>query len=158
MADPSTDAGIAALLAIGKTVTNPLARDRAKFQHVEREYEVVGNDATKFALYTRQSTMARDNFSCGLRWLGPGGESVTLVRYNGPAHPHRNAIEGNRFVNQCHIHRATARYIARQDGQDEGYAEVTDRYTDLKGALRCLLLDCKISGLGSDEPEQMEML
>ena len=66
-------------------------------------------------------------------------------------------IEGSRFVNQCHVHRATARYIGRLGGQDEGYAEATTRYADLRGALRCLLRDCNVLGL-EVEPVQMGML
>lgn len=157
MTDASTDDGIAALLAMKKTVTNPDTKTRQKGQHLERNYDVEAADGTKFGLYTRQSVLLPDNFSCGLRWRGPGGgEDVCLVRYNGPAHPHRNAIEGGRFVNQCHIHSATSRYMARLNGPAEGFAEPTTRYNDLRGALVCLMEDCKIEGLVLD-PEQVEM-
>ena len=155
MADTSTDEGIEALITMKKTVLNPAAKDRQKGQHVECDYEVAAVDGSEeFGLYTRQSLLDPDSFSCGLRWKRPGGEDVTLVRYNGPAHPHRNAIEGVRFVNQCHIHRATVRYMARLNSPDEAFAEATTKYKDLRGALQQLLTDCNIGGL-SQEPVQV---
>lgn len=42
-----------------------------------------------------------------------------------------------------HIHYATQRY---QDAgcKEESYAEETERYSDFKGALKCLLADCNV--------------
>ena len=65
-----------------------------------------------------------------------------LQRYNGKSHEHTNKLEGDKFYN-FHIHFATQRY---QDvGQkEESYAKVTDRYSDIQKALKCLLKDCNI--------------
>lgn len=51
-------------------------------------------------------------------------------------------MEGNKFYN-FHIHTATQRY---QDAskREEIYAEETTSYSDIKGALKCLLKDCNV--------------
>jgi hypothetical protein len=51
-----------------------------------------------------------------------------------------NRIEGVRFYD-FHIHQATERY--QDSGFDEdAFAEVTSRYQNVSGALRCMLDDC----------------
>lgn len=42
------------------------------------------------------------------------------------------------------IHLATERY-QNSGRKEEAYAEVTDRYSNLRGALKCLIEDCKVS-------------
>lgn len=63
-----------------------------------------------------------------------------LRRHNGRSHEHTNKIEGDKFY-EFHIHIATERY---QDlgVREDSYAEPTDRFTDLGGAIDCLLADC----------------
>lgn len=46
----------------------------------------------------------------------------------------------------CHIHLATEKYI-KANRKAEGFAEETDRYKTLEGALHCLLSDCNVKGL-----------
>ncbi|MGR3293571.1 MAG: hypothetical protein ACUZ9M_06090 [Candidatus Scalindua sp.] len=66
-----------------------------------------------------------------------------LRRHNGKSHEHSNKLEGVKFYD-FHIHFATQRY--QDEGRkEESYAEVTDRYSDIKEALNCLLEDCNIS-------------
>jgi hypothetical protein len=98
-----------------------------------------------------------DDFSCGLSWLAPNGEILTLVRYNGASHPHRNNIEGTMLNWESHIHTATERYI-RANKKAVGFAEPTDRYRTLKGALHCLVTDCSIVGISTtpDKPSLFE--
>jgi len=63
-----------------------------------------------------------------------------LRRYNGRSHQHTNRIEGNTFYD-FHIHMATERYQVA--GYEEyHYAETTDRFADLGGAIRCMIQDC----------------
>lgn len=86
----------------------------------------------------RQSTQDPDNFSVILAVVAMGGATINLRRHNGPSHPHRNKIEGNDVDFVCHVHRATQRYQER--GFDaEGFAEATDDFNDLGGALRAML-------------------
>ena len=61
-----------------------------------------------------------------------------LKRYNGN-HEHSNTIEDEK-VNGFHIHTATERYQVNSV-REEDYAELTQRYTDVNGALKCLFAD-----------------
>lgn len=150
-----TDAQLQELRALPKRVTNPRARQTEKERHSERNYEVQGGDQ-HFLLYLRQSLLVTDGFSCGLVWLSPGA-SWTLTRYNGSDHPHGNTIEGTRADHVCHIHLLTERYIAA-GRKPEHYAEPTDRFLSLNGALRCLLLDWNITGLTPPENDQPSLI
>ena len=58
----------------------------------------------------------------------------------GRSHEHTNRIEGITFYD-FHIHTATERY--QEAGYaEEHYAETTNRYADLNGAIQCLFQDC----------------
>lgn len=89
-----------------------------------------------------------DDFSCGISWIAPNGETLTLKRYNGPGHDHTNRLEKVRLGLNCHVHIATEKYI-KANKKAEGFAEVTDRYNSVEGALHCLVVDCKISGIST---------
>ncbi|MGO9060397.1 MAG: hypothetical protein ACLQU2_23895 [Candidatus Binataceae bacterium] len=80
-------------------------------------------------------------------------ENVTglfrLRRYNGKSHEHTNQIEKNTFYGY-HIHTATERY--QELGMDEdGFAQPTARFSDLSGALNCMIEDC-----GFDLPPEQQ--
>ena len=60
-------------------------------------------------------------------------------RYNGKSHQHTNPIERESFYD-FHIHLATERY-QESGAREDKYAEPTDRYGTLDGALRCLPSD-----------------
>lgn len=67
-----------------------------------------------------------------------------LTRYNGKSHEHRNALDKNPAFYDFHIHKATERYqLAGR--KEEAYAEITNRYSNLRSALRCLIDDCNVS-------------
>ena len=80
--------------------------------------------------------------------MAPNGETLTLKRYNGSSHNHPNKLENVKLGYNCHIHIATEKYILA-NRKAEGFAEVTDRYDSLEGALHCLVNDCKISGINT---------
>jgi len=98
----------------------------------------------EFRISLRRNTLNRDDFSVILcfrhqkenRWF-------RLRRYNGlhvPLGMQRNRIERNK-IRGFHIHKATLRY--QQRGLDEdGFAEVTDGYKDVYGALNLMLKEC----------------
>ncbi len=150
-----TDEKIFDLLQIRKRVTNPGIRQKEQGKHTQRDWKAVDDETgdLNFSLFTRQHLHLENDFSTGLIWHMPSGETVTLCRYNGPSHRHRNTIEGKQIDYICHIHKASERYI-RAGKKPEIFAEETDRYHSLKGALYCLLLDCNIHGVQSipDEP------
>lgn len=146
-------AEIDALIACPKRVTNPSSRPKTEGKHIRHDYQVASLDGRhEFVLFTRQSTMIVESFSAGLRWRSKTGEEVILMRCNGADHSHRNSIERNRFELRRHVHRATERYLAA-GRKVESFAEVTDDYQTLDGALHHLLKLTSISGLNTAPDE-----
>lgn len=145
-----TDDKIADLLNCPKRLTNPQARSKNKEGHEQVNFKAVALDDSghEFEIYKRQNLRdgMEDDFSCGISWLAPNGDTLTLKRYNGPNHDHPNHLEKTRLGNTCHIHIATEKYI-KANRKAEGFAEATDRYQTIEGALHCLVADCKISGI-----------
>jgi len=145
-----TDDKIADLLNCPKKLTNPQARVKEKDGHQQFNFKLVAEDGTghEFELYKRQNLRPgmEDDFSCGISWVAPNGETLTLKRYNGPSHDHENHLEKVRLGLNCHIHIATEKYL-KANKKAEGFAQVSDRYKTLDGALHCLVSDCKIHGI-----------
>jgi len=155
------DAEINRLLSIGKHISNPRARRIEKRGSIQVNYEAVASSGEQFRVYVRQNMRIPDGFSCGLLYVPVSGETVTLARYNGSDHEHTNPLESGSAIRfKCHIHRATARYI-EAGRKAEHFAETTERYRELEGALQALLHDCNITGLEDPtmEPDpQMALL
>ncbi len=139
-----TDEQIAEILAAPKRV---ISKSKTKVQRSSEatDYVVVMPDGTGLAIYARQSLKDSESFSCGLR-LEREGKTLTLCRYNGPSHTHRNPLEDEQLGFVAHIHRATERYQSAGLDADK-YAVETDRYTTLTQALQCLVADCNVEGL-----------
>ncbi len=136
------------LRAMPKRVTNPKARwsDKPKVKptHRQRGFHARGRQdtETRFSVYQRQNLVDEYDFSCGIIYLPPGGPSLTLARYNGPSHVHRDIIY------RPHIHRAAEIAIAA-NRKPESEAEETGRFETLEGALACLIDDFHLSGLAA---------
>lgn len=145
-----TDDKIADLLNCPKRLTNPQARSKNKEGHEQINYKVTSTDGSghEFELYKRQNLREEmeDDFSCGISWIAPNGETLTLKRYNGPNHDHPNHLEKVRLGYTCHIYIATEKYV-KANRKAEGFAEATKRYNTVEGALHCLVTDCNISGI-----------
>ncbi len=91
-----------------------------------------------FKVFARQNLKDSKNFSCGVE-ITLDGEKTRLSRYNGSSH--QNDIANY----ECHIHHATPESISRGDRNPEhADTKVTDRYTDVDGAFKCLLEDYNI--------------
>ncbi len=147
-----TDDKIADLLNCPKHLTNPQARSKNKDGHEQVNYRVTATDGSghEFEIYKRQNLREdmEDDFSCGISWIAPNGETLTLKRYNGSNHDHPNHLEKVRLGYICHIHIATEKYI-KANRKAEGFAEPTNRYDSIAGALHCLVTDCKIKGIST---------
>lgn len=67
---------------------------------------------------------------------------------------HPNRLEGNIPEFVPHIHRATEKYL-RANLKPEGFAESTDKYNTMSGALHALVIDLNVAGLDTtpDHPE-----
>ncbi len=115
---------------------------REKRGHREQNYVLRGQEENEFQIILRQSRSNPLNFSVILAVIVPGTNRVfRLRRYNSRTHAHSNHLEKHKFAYLCHIHQATARY--QEAGSDEeSFAESTDRFSDLDGALDCMLKDC----------------
>ena len=110
--------------------------------HKRSTFEIPRSDGSAFIVKLRQNTNTLNDFSAILAFQQKGvNKDFKLRRYNG-MHEHTNKLENIRFFD-FHIHYATQRY---QDAgrKEESYAEKTDRYSDIKGALKCLIDDCHI--------------
>lgn len=140
------------LLDMPKRVTNSNAREKEKYTHIQRNYKVIGIDdnSITFSLFIRNNKLLDNDFSCGLIWNAPSGDTLTLIRYNGSSHDHKNHLENESFKACFHIHKAQEKYL-KAGKKAEGYAEKTDKYNTVEGALYCLLKDCNISGLTSKQ-------
>ncbi|HVY01655.1 MAG TPA: hypothetical protein VHA12_02740 [Candidatus Nanoarchaeia archaeon] len=125
-------------------------KSKNKDGHEQINYKVSATDGSgyEFEVYKRQNLREgmEDDFSCGINWVAPNGDTLTLKRYNGPSHEHPNHLEKTKVGLNCHIHIATEKYI-KANRKPEGYAEETTRYNSVEGALHCLVNDCKISGI-----------
>jgi len=114
---------------------------RPKRGHAERELDIRTVDGTEFRIIIRQSLFNPLDFSVILAYRIPKTSQVfRLKRYNGKSHEHENKLEGAKFYDY-HVHTATERY---QDTgfREDAYAEPTDRFVDIKSAMRCMLPDC----------------
>jgi hypothetical protein len=144
MATILTDTDIVRLL----TEAKPLPADyqarlqlKAKSGHKERELGITGAAGSDFQLIIRQSLFNSFDFSVILGYAPRESNALLrLRRYNGRSHEHTNQIEGNTFYD-FHIHTATERYQTAGYEEDH-YAERTDRFADLGGAIQCMLQDC----------------
>ncbi|HEX8156830.1 MAG TPA: hypothetical protein VF526_05530 [Solirubrobacteraceae bacterium] len=137
-----SDAQIASLLAEPKPVVDEPALLRSMKldgnQHWRASERFQGEDGSAFALHIRRNALDPDDFSVILSYEGRS-RPLNLRRHNGPNHPHRNKLEGTKVDFVPHVHIATHRYQeAAFDA--EGYAEATEEFADLAGALRSMIL------------------
>lgn len=144
MATQLTDNEISQLIA----ETKPLPADyrerikvKLKRGHKERELEIKGEQDHDFVLILRQGILNELDFSVILAYRPLNSNQLfRLRRYNGKSHDHSNTLEDVQFYD-FHIHTATERY--QNSGlREDTYAEATNRFADLQGAVKCMLADC----------------
>lgn len=139
-----TDAQIATLLIEEKQLPQEykkLIQVKPKGGHKECELDLKSIAGNEFRLILRQNSFNPLDFSVILAYRPPATSQLfRLKRYNGKSHEHTNKLEKETFYDY-HIHCASERYQA-SGLREDAYAVVTDRYTDLSGALDCMLKDC----------------
>lgn len=114
---------------------------KPKRGHKERQLMLSGKDGDEFLLLLRQSDFNQLDFSAILCYrVADSTQLFRLRRYNGKSHEHTNKLEGYTFYD-FHVHYATERY---QDSglREDSFAEPTNRYCDLTGAVSCMIEDC----------------
>ena len=101
---------------------------------------VTGESGNEFQVIVRMSVFNKLNFSVilGVK-VPPPKKFFRLKRYNGDYHLHTNTIE-DQEIEGFHIHTATEKY-QMSGTREEAYAETTERYNDVNGALKCLFAD-----------------
>ena len=113
---------------------------KPKRGHKERELDIQGADGSKFRIILRQADLNPLDFSVILSLLcAQTNEVFRLRRHNGKSHEHTNKIEVQTFYD-FHIHQATERDVSAGHPED-GFAEVTDKYSDFEGALNAMIAD-----------------
>jgi hypothetical protein len=119
----------------------------------QKKMKVVNSAGDTMEVIVRQGGPDPLNFAAILLYRPPLGEPLRLRRYNGK-HEHTNPLQGEQFFD-FHIHMATEEY--QNAGRSaEGYARPTSRFSDLDGALRCLLEDCGFEGFERKQQELFE--
>jgi len=117
-------------------------KDVANVGHKKANLDLPQDDGSVFRLALRQRTSNPFDFSVILSYSPPNtNATINLRRYNGKSHEHTNNLEKMKFETAFHIHIATERY-QKAKLKAEKYAEQTDRYNDIHGALQCMLDDC----------------
>lgn len=155
-----TDAEVLALISELK----PLPPDwrkklvpKTKPGHKEAELEVIGTNGTRFWLITRQSLLNPLDFSVIVSFQPAESYGrFNLRRYNGKSHTHSNVIERQPPFYDFHIHTATERYQKAGWREVEAYAEPTDRYAAISGALDCAVTDCAFQEQGGQRQMLMD--
>lgn len=146
MAKKLTDKEILVFKDMPKYLTKPLKQKWTVNLKVKQlSIELYSGDHN-FNIYMRQAMMDEDNFSCGISLTVDGNSDITLARYNGSNHVHVNKCDGRRFDFECHIHEANEKSL-KASKKIENYAEPTNRYTNLQGAIQCVLTDFHIMDL-----------
>jgi len=139
-----SDKEIAALISEPKVF--PVDYDRLfeakeRKNHKEREFTIHRADESQFKVIFRQSVLNPLDFSLILGYVPVNSSGLfRLRRYNGKSHEHTNPIEKQKFYN-FHIHQATERYQIAGHREDK-YAEPSNEYADIHGALECFMRDC----------------
>lgn len=104
-------------------------------------FTIQGENNKFFHIIKRVNNINTSNFSVILGVsIDSQKKTFRLKRYDGK-HKHTNPIEENSF-NNFHIHTATERYQNHGTGEEDKYAEITDRFTNVDNALECLINDC----------------
>lgn len=143
-----TDIEIDPLIKEEKCIDQPIAdfgrKLKEKKGHKEFDILVDRPDHSAFKIIIRQSIENPLAFSAILGFIPSNKTDVFLLRrYNGKNHEHSNRLEKEPAFYDFHIHTATERYQIAGP-REEFYAEVTSRYSDLHGAIACLVSDCNI--------------
>ena len=159
------DTEIADLIAERKPLPaswRPRLRTRkARPGYRESELEVKGDSGHKFKIIIKENPNLPNDFSVILVFLDTETTAKwRLKRHNSPcSFPHTNWIEfrqglpNSRFENVPHIHTCTERY-QEQGSHEDLFAETTEDYTDLEGAITSLVKNCGFVSDGPvDEPQ-----
>lgn len=119
---------------------------KQKNQHKEQNVDIersIDKDSL-FQIIIRQSVLNPLDFTVILALAFKNNNQIfKLRRYNGKSHRHHNKLESEKFYD-FHIHQATEKYQLEGYNKEEIYAEPTDKYSDLRGAIDLMIKECNI--------------
>lgn len=144
--DILTETDIKVLFDSHKTIVDE-DQTRTKAGHKEKNFHIKDEINNEYQLFLRQNKKNVNDFSCGIALKCEDG-NLTLMRCNGNSHKHTNQIEKTQIEYKFHIHIIKAHYITAGKKAD-GYAEMTNDYSNIEGAFK-VLLDCCNIPLSSD--------
>ena len=113
-----------------------------KSRSYRKTQKIFGISGTEYLLTIRKSIEKENNFCIILSLALEEKVQFILIRYNGNWHKHKNKIEKNR-ISGFHIHITTERY-QRAGYNKDGYAEVTNTYSDWEKGYRRMLQNLNI--------------
>ena len=149
LTDKDIDALVAAPKPLPDDYRNRLRRRPRSYSsnHEEGQLEITVEGSGAFRVILKKRVNPLD-FSAILGYIPPERwRLLRLRRYNG-VHRHTNKIEQTSFRG-FHIHYATQRY--QEAGWDiDAYAETTDGYSGIDGALELLLDECGFMRPGNE--------
>jgi len=134
------------LIKCPKVITNPPKRVMTLDNgHYRNNMELKSEDGQHiFHVFIRENAKFAENFSIGLDYLPPEGESICLFRCNGPHGEHSNDLTTTHHY-ACHVHVAKD-YNINAGRKSELYAETTASYISFEEALLHFLNYCNIKG------------
>lgn len=154
LVDYLTDERIGELIGIHKIITEQERRRMSKRKEINGsrrlDIPLLADCDESFHIFIRESIDDPFDFTAALCVALQDGGRVNLMRCNGRHGSHKNIIENEWLEDACHVHIATSRYIQRGLNA-EGFAQQTEDYFSVEGALVCLLNRCNIAyeGYGS---------
>ena len=139
-----SDAQIKALIEERKPFPShlvPLGPLMERNKHERKDFRIPVPSGNEFVVFIRKSVINMLDFSVVLGYQLPHVHTVfRLRRYNGKSHQHTNVLENETFYD-FHIHTATEKY-QRPGFREDHHAVTTSGYSDLRGAIDCLLNEC----------------
>lgn len=158
MSSVLSDDQIRRLIQTPKTIDpkrlSALLKLRKGRRNRQRTLKFTSDAGHQMEIILRQGSVDPLNFSAILGYRLASGEFFRLKRYNGK-HEHQNKIEKEEKFYDFHIHTASERY-QKAGWKPDGHARRTSRFSDLEGALRCLLEDCGFKGFARKQQELFE--
>ena len=115
--------------------------DRSTMIYVKKFFDTKGIKNNTFRVIWRQLHSNPSDFCAILGVIPLGSNTLFRLRRYDSKHIHSNPIEKEKF-NDFHIHKATERYQEYGTKEEDKYAETTNRFSSLTGALQCLIKDC----------------
>lgn len=126
-------------------IVSILLKPKSGTKHREFQAELMDTKKREYRMIIRKNTIDQFDFSIILRYLHRDAKKWrTITRYNG-CHVHVNKLERKKI--ECfHIHKITEKY-QNANFKGEGYAELTEFYSNYDSALGEFLRNNNIKGM-----------